>query len=187
MSDMADEWVFANGLRLDYRAPEPTLARRMNRAQLTILSGGQAGADRAALDWAMAHGVPHGGWCPKGRRAEDGAVPARYALRETPGADYAERTEWNVRDAEATVIFSIGATLSGGSRKTLELAQQYGKPVLHLAASDTASPHAARLRDFLVAHRVSRLNVAGPRASEEAGIADFVNAVLSGALESGKG
>ncbi|MGI8605082.1 MAG: YpsA SLOG family protein [Verrucomicrobiales bacterium] len=65
---------------------------------IRIISGGQTGADRAALDWAIANGVPHGGWCPKGRLAEDGPIPDRYQLTETPTANYLQRNEWNVRD-----------------------------------------------------------------------------------------
>ena len=80
-----------------------------------IVSGGQTGADRAALDFALAHEIPHGGWCPAGRWAEDGVLDAGYQLHETPGADPAERTEWNVRDTEATAILSICAALSGGA------------------------------------------------------------------------
>ena len=70
-----------------------------------IVSGGQTGADRAALDWAIERGIPHGGWCPRGRRAEDGRIDRRYALRETPAHDYQQRTRWNVRDSDGTLIF----------------------------------------------------------------------------------
>lgn len=81
---------------------------------MKILSGGQTGTDRAALDWAIAHGIPHGGWCPKGRKAEDGPIDGRYQLQETPSSSYVERTEWNVRDSDGTVVFSIAAVLTGG-------------------------------------------------------------------------
>ena len=69
-----------------------------------IISGGQIGVDRAALDWAIAHNIQHGGWCPTGRRAEDGIIPERYRLREAPGRNYQQRTKWNVRDSDATLI-----------------------------------------------------------------------------------
>jgi predicted Rossmann-fold nucleotide-binding protein len=82
---------------------------------LKIISGGQTGADRAALDFAIKHGMPHGGWCPQGRIAEDGPIDAKYQLHETPSADYVQRTEWNVRDSDGTVIFSVGKELSGCS------------------------------------------------------------------------
>src|SRR6266542_4186564 len=92
-----------------------------------IVSGGQTGADRTALDWAIAHGVPHGGWCPKGRKAEDGPIDARYELVETTSSDYLQRTEWNVRDSDGTVVFSIATMLTGGSKKTVDLAHKHRK------------------------------------------------------------
>ena len=74
---------------------------------LTIYSGGQTGADRAALDWAISENIPHGGWCPRGRKAENGRIPARYQLQETVSTGYAERTERNVMEADATVVFTL--------------------------------------------------------------------------------
>jgi Circularly permutated YpsA SLOG family len=141
-----------------------------------IISGGQTGADRAALDWAMLHGVPCGGWCPKGRKAEDGIIDGKYPLKESPSGTYIQRTEWNVRDSDGTVIFSISPTLSGGSKKTLEFALKYKKPYLHLhAAHDDA---AERLRRFLAESEIQILNVAGPRVSSQPGVAQFVIATL---------
>src|SRR5260221_13349632 len=90
-----------------------------------IVSGGQTGADRAALDWALAHNVECGGWCPKGRKPEDRPIHPKYPLKETPSATYIRRTEWNVRDSDATVLFSIGSTLTGGSRRTMEFARKH--------------------------------------------------------------
>jgi Circularly permutated YpsA SLOG family len=147
-----------------------------------IISGGQTGADRAALDFAMAHGIPHGGWCPQGRRAEDGAISNRYNLRETPGVDYAQRTEWNVRDSDGTVIFSINPNLSGGSQKTAKFTMLYHKPLLHLVRSDNEDS-AARLKRFILDHGIKFLNVAGPRQSEEPEIGDFVRGVLEHLLK----
>ena len=147
-----------------------------------IISGGQSGADRAALDWAIAHDVPHGGWCPKRRRAEDGPLSAQYRLQETPTANYLQRTEWNIRDSDATVIFSIAPKLTGGSLKTAALAKKHGKPLLHLSAA-AASPHASALREFMTANRIQRLNVAGPRASKEPEVAAFVRTVLNQAFK----
>jgi hypothetical protein len=113
----------------------------MSWAGMKILSGGQTGADRAALDFAIAHGIPPGRWCPKGRNSEDGTIDPRNQLKETPSADYVQRTEWNVRDSDGTVVFSIAAALTGGSRKTVELARRQQKPVLHLARqSGPAAP-----------------------------------------------
>lgn len=100
----------------------------MNLQSLKIVSGGQTGADRAGLDWAIKHGIPYGGWCCKGRRSEDGSIPSQYQLQETPSTNYLQRTEWNVRDSDGTVIFSLAERLSGGSLKTLEFAIKHRKP-----------------------------------------------------------
>ena len=105
----------------------------------TIVLGGQTGADRAALDWALEHNVPTGGWCPKGRKAEDGPIDPKYPLKETPSSSYLQRTEWNVRESDATVLFSIQPTLSGGSKRTMEFAQKHRKADLHLCAGGKAA------------------------------------------------
>ena len=102
---------------------------------LKIVSGGQTGADRAALDWAIANGVDYGGWCPKGRRSEDGTIPSQYQLQETLSTDYLQRTEWNVRDSDGTVIFSLGEHLTGGSWRTVEFAIKHRKPHIHISAA----------------------------------------------------
>jgi hypothetical protein len=151
--------------------------------ELVIVSGGQTGADRAALDWAIARGLPHGGWCPRGRRAEDGTIPARYALRETPSEEYPERTGWNVRDSDGTVILTLGAELTGGSAYTAEVARALGRPWLHLAeARDGVAGAGAALRAFVERGRLRVLNVAGPRASGAPGIARYTAAVLDAAF-----
>jgi hypothetical protein len=148
--------------------------------KITIISGGQTGADRAALDFAVANDMMHGGWCPRNRRAEDGIIPLRYLLQETPSGHYSQRTQWNVRDSDATAIFSIRPRVSGGTRLTFELAQRLGKPVVHLSRDEIGIEAAAtNLRAFLEAHAVQALNVAGPRASQEPEIGAFVNAVLA--------
>lgn len=146
-----------------------------------IVSGGQSGADRAALDWAIANGFEHGGWCPRGRRAEDGEIDRRYRLHETPSDDYLTRTGWNVRDSDATVIFSTAAGLAGGSDATRRSALELGRPCLHLSRANGGDP-AAELREFVGGHAVRVLNVAGPRASEEPEVGAFVESVLSSAL-----
>jgi len=143
-----------------------------------IVSGGQTGADRAALDWAIEHGIPHGGWCPKGRRAEDGPIAGRYQLQETPSANYVQRTEWNARDSDGTVVFSIGDILMGGSQKTVELARKRGRPVLHLSKASGIAVAEAALRRFIGEHGIKVLNVAGPRASKEPEVGAFVKEVL---------
>jgi hypothetical protein len=158
--------------------------------ELTIVSGGQTGVDRAALDFAIERGIAHGGWCPRGRLAEDGVIPSRYALRETPSRRYAERTEWNVRDCDATAIFTIAAAVSGGTSLTLACARRLGKPVLHVSRDHMAALHgeidaaaaaASLLLAFLNDNGVRTLNVAGPRGSQE-DVVPFVRDVLQKAL-----
>ncbi len=147
-----------------------------------IISGGQTGADRAALDWAIKRGTPHGGWCPKGRKAEDGTIDQRYHLVETPTDDYSLRTEWNVRDSDATAVFSIAKELLGGSLLTFALAEKYNKPVIHLCKQDERANHAHALRSFIDRFGISVLNIAGPRESNEPGVYQFVSGILDQAL-----
>ena len=147
-----------------------------------IISGGQTGADIAALDFAIANGIPHGGWCPAGRKSEDGPIDRRYQLKETASSGYVQRTEWNARDSDGTVVFSIEPELSGGSKKTVFLAHKHGKPVLRISRDGgPASPEQA-LRRFIQENNIKALNVAGPRASTEPNVYDFVLEVLSKAL-----
>jgi hypothetical protein len=150
-----------------------------------IVSGGQTGADRAALDFAIMRGIPHGGWCPKGRCAEDGLIPPAYRLSETPTSDNAQRTEWNVRDSDGTVVFSIAEVLTGGSMKTVDLAHNHGKPVLHISRDGGPSSPEQPLIRFIRDNRIRVLNVAGPRASTEPGVAAFVQQVLARAFPEG--
>ena len=135
-----------------------------------IVSGGQTGADRAALDWTIEHGVPHGGWCPAGRRAEDGPLDSKYQLSETESKRYRSRTVRNVRDSDATLIVNLGE-LEGGSLETLRIAEQRGKPV-RVVQMD--SPYGdeliADLRAWLLDNAIRILNVAGPRGSKRPGI-----------------
>ncbi len=118
--------------------------------------------------------MPHGGWCPKGRAAEDGTIPLEYRLIETPGSDAAQRTEWNVRDSDATVIFSIQARLSGGSALTAQFAAQLARPCLHLCKQTDGERSATRLSAFVREYGPATLNIAGPRETEEPGIGSFV-------------
>lgn len=146
-----------------------------------IISGGQAGVDRAALDAAAALGIPCGGWCPKSRRAEDGAIPARYPLTETASKDYRVRTQRNVRDSDGTLILAYGP-LSGGSALTRRLAQKMNKPCLVVDLSQR--PRAREVRSWLVSSLIRVLNVAGPRASRHpdlhAQARRFLRRVLAG-------
>jgi hypothetical protein len=145
-----------------------------------IVCGGQTGADRAALDWAIAHGVPHGGWCPAGRMAEDGVIPARYPLAEVPDGGYRQRTEANVRDSDATLILSIAPELTGGSHETMLFARRLAKPWLHL---HPGMDWRQALRAWIKANAISTLNVAGPRASEAPDIGSFTVEVLDALVD----
>ena len=149
---------------------------------MMLVSGGQTGADRAALDVALELGLDHGGWVPKGRAAEDGPLPDRYRVRETPSEDPAERTERNVADSDATLLISHGP-LAGGSELTRRVAARLGKPVLHVELGRLGAAEAAdRIARWLGGLRCRTLNVAGPRASEEPGIYAAASAVLRHAL-----
>lgn len=145
---------------------------------IKIVSGGQTGADRAALDWAIDNSIPHGGWCPKGRKAEDGEIDARYQLQESTSASYLQRTEWNVRDSTGTVIFTLRTELSGGSKKTADFAKKHKKPWIHLHEDLGIEECAAQLKRFIAENNVTVLNVAGSRGSKERGVAGFVCSVL---------
>ena len=142
---------------------------------ITIVTGGQTGVDRAALDVALALGIPAGGWCPQGRRAEDGPLPLRYPLRETPLPDYAQRTRWNIRDSDGTLVLTLGP-LQGGTALTVEETQQSGKPVFVVDLAQAVP--VTDVRDWIEAHRIRTLNVAGPRASEASGIYEEARACL---------
>ncbi len=129
-----------------------------------IISGGQTGADRAALDFAILHGIPYGGWVPRGRRTEDGTLPQKYRLEEMPTPDYAQRTEKNVLSADGTLVVSHGY-LKGGSALTVFLAERHGKPCIHADLGEWSVRDAAeRIRKWLRDQRIGVLNVAGPRA-----------------------
>lgn len=132
-----------------------------------IVSGGQTGVDRAALDAAIALGIAHGGWCPAGRLSEDGSVPSRYELRETSSSEYPERTEQNVIDSDATLILYTDK-LKGGTRLTKRFCVQHGKP--HLSVRLDQPSKKSEVRDWLSAWRPTCLNVAGPRESTSPGI-----------------
>jgi len=147
-----------------------------------IISGGQTGADRAGLDAAIQRGVPHGGWCPEGRRAEDGRIPDCYQLRETYGFSYLIRTEKNVQISDGTIIFTLG-DLRGGSARTKDFAILHGKPWLHLPL-DTLElfETAETVKSFIATHSIRTLNVAGSRESTEPGIHQRVCRIMDRVL-----
>ena len=134
----------------------------------TIISGGQTGVDRAALDTAIELDIPHTGWCPAGRLAEDGKLDEHYRLSETPTSDYLERTEWNVRDSDATLILNPGDNLEGGTAATCKYTRCYHKPCLVINLHQP--PAINGFRKWINAHNISRLNIAGPRESKQPGI-----------------
>lgn len=151
-----------------------------------IVSGGQTGVDRAALDVALELGISCGGWCPKGRLAEDGPIPGRYPLRETRTARYARRTLWNVRDSDATLILAR-EPLVGGTAYTERCSRELERPCL-VVAPDAADPATLmRVRAWLAANDVEILNVAGPRESGAPGIHALAAAFLRALLGSQDG
>lgn len=140
-----------------------------------VVSGGQTGVDRAALDAARAAGLPGGGWCPRGRLAEDGPIDPGYPLAETPTADYAQRTEWNVRDSDATLVVTRGRA-TGGTALTITFARSHGRPLLVVDLSRDPSPE--EVSRWIEARGVGVLNVAGPRESQRPGIGREAQAFL---------
>lgn len=135
-----------------------------------IISGGQTGADRAALDAAIKLSIPHGGWIPKGRLTENGPLGPEYQLKETRTSGYAERTEKNVLEADGTLIVSRGP-LTGGSEYTREMAVRHHRPWLHIDLNNRAAFQAATvINKWIFGKKIEILNVAGPRASKDSKI-----------------
>jgi hypothetical protein len=150
----------------NHHPPLASLSRQphpRHRGVLKIISGGQTGVDRAALDAAIDLGLAHGGWCPKGRRAEDGTIPDRYQLSELEGADYTARTRQNVLDSDGTLLLLLGE-LQGGSLLTWRCCQLSSQPVLIVRLLRPGPD--AKVQQWLESHHIHTLNVAGPRASK---------------------
>lgn len=142
----------------------------LSRRIRSIVSGGQTGADRAALDWALANGVDHGGWCPKGRKAEDGVLDERYRLHETASEGYLERTRRNVLHSDGTLLINFGE-LDGGSLETVKFAERYRKPLLVVRVDSGIQAAAVeQVLEWLCREPIKILNVAGPRESKRPGI-----------------
>lgn len=169
-------------------SPRPELSNVSDHEQLMkpivsrIVSGGQTGADRAGLDWAMANDIPHGGYCPSGRIAEDGTIPDRYRLTELRSHAYETRTERNTQESDGTIIFTISPQLAGGSLFTANCATKHGKRALHVWAEAPRATTVEAIRSFVIENRIAILNVAGSRESEEPEIGTFVQHVLTEAL-----
>jgi hypothetical protein len=148
-----------------------------------IISGGQTGADRAALDVALKLGIPHGGWVPKGRIAQDGLLAPKYRVQQMPTTSYPARTEQNVADSDGTVIFFRGK-LTGGSDYTREMALKHRKQMLGIDLSRTNHKDGASLiASWIKLYRVKVLNVAGSSASKDPGMYAEVAIILENVLQ----
>ena len=149
-----------------------------------IISGGQTGVDRAALDVAMRLGIAHGGWVPKGRLAEDGPLLSYYQLEEMPSEDYAARTEKNVVASDGTLIISRGQP-TGGTDYTRRMALKHGKQLLHidLAMGQQPSTAGSLIVSWIQMNHIEILNVAGPRASSDPAIYSDAATILAHALQ----
>ena len=134
-----------------------------------VVSGGQTGVDRAALDVALECGIQVSGYCPRGRKAEDGKIPKKYPLLETDSEDYETRTERNVEISDATLILNVGQ-LTGGTAATVGFAKKHGKPVLTVQLERELPGTSMECRHWLKQNNIRILNVAGPRASKVVGI-----------------
>jgi len=140
----------------------------MCKKKFKIISGGQTGVDRAALDAATDCGIPLGGWCPRGRLAEDGAISEKYPLKETTSANYSPRTRKNVEESDGTLILNEGDVLKGGTAYTKDTAVNMAKPFTVINLNDKRkTPKATR---WIKSNKIRVLNVAGPRESHFPGI-----------------
>jgi Circularly permutated YpsA SLOG family/Domain of unknown function (DUF6794) len=147
-----------------------------------IISGGQTGADRAALDVAIELGIPHGGWIPKGRKTEDGVLPDKYHLKEMPTGSYPKCIKQNVIDSEGTLIISHGK-ITGGSGLAWACAEKYNRPYLHVDLNSTSPFSATKAISYwLTHHDIEVLNVAGPRLSKDPDIYDATVSLLKSAV-----
>ncbi len=144
-----------------------------------VISGGQTGVDRAALDVARKLGLRSGGWCPRGRKAEDGTIAACYPLKESASAKYEQRTKWNVRDSDGTLVLTRGVP-TGGTALTIGIARRLGKPCLVLDLEQ--KPNVSQAWTWMEEHRIRMLNVAGPRESNAPGIHDEAKRFLQRVL-----
>jgi hypothetical protein len=171
---MSDE-----GIRHSGRVAADAAARAKGQVISKIISGGQTGVDRAALDVAMELGIECGGWCPKGRRAEGRPIPKRYPLKETPSTAYPQRTKRNVLDSDATLILTLRPP-QGGTALTIRLARSLQKP--YKVVKLNGAPDVEAVRSWLQRKKIRILNVAGPRESENPGIhsmaCDFLRRLL---------
>ena len=170
--------LLADGTNVEIMLPRRLQTSLPDWLPNMVVSGGQTGVDRAALDWACNHRIPHGGWCPQGRRASDGPLSVKYQLRETESAGYRQRTKLNVQDSDATLILNLGE-LDGGTLQTQQFAERMGKSHLVVQLDQCAPDESAgRITEWLIAGRFSTLNVAGPREEKRPGIYALTLSVL---------
>lgn len=137
------------------------------QTHFTIISGGQTGVDRAALDFALENKIPCSGWCPKGRIAEDGKISEKYPLNETPSSDYRERTKRNIEISDATLIIHAG-NIDKGTILTVDLCSKLNKPMYSVNLENKLA--IAKLMNWLQNNKIKNLNIAGPRESNSPGI-----------------
>jgi hypothetical protein len=147
-----------------------------NHRELKIISGGQTGADRAALDFALKHGINCGGWCPAGRVAEDGSIPDNYPLRETASSDPSERTVLNVNDSDGTLIICCSEP-DEGTMQAISMSKEAKKPVYIIRESDAIN--IVEFSIWLDVNKIQVLNVAGPRESNDRGVYEYAFDVLN--------
>ena len=146
---------------------------------MRIISGGQTGVDRAALDAALESGIEAGGWCPEGRKAEDGAIPKKYPVQVLKNAGYLQRTQKNAVNSDGTVIIYFGYP-TGGTEQTMVTCIREKKPYLLIDAQELSIERAAkRTKEFITIKKISTLNVAGPRANGEPSAYAYTRRVLS--------
>lgn len=162
--------------------PVPSAAEKktpkIRQGLVKIISGGQTGADRAALDAAIQVGIPHGGWLPRGRKTEDGPLSSNYALLEMDSPSYKKRTEKNVIESDATLIISFGS-LTGGSALTESFTIKHNRPCLVLDLHEITMDDAAYATEkWLRKLDIAVLNVAGPRASGQPFIYNAAKKIL---------
>ena len=150
---------------------------------MKIVSGGQTGVDRAALDSALECGVEAGGWCPEGRLAEDGIIPVHYPVQELPKAGYAERTKRNVIDSDGTAIIYFGYP-TGGTEQTIVFCIKERKPYVLIDAEELSVERASeKIKKFVGQNTISVLNVGGPRAGGEARAYAYAKKVILNVLQ----
>ena len=136
---------------------------------MILLSGGQTGVDRAALDFAMDNKIVCGGWCPRDRIAEDGVIPSKYPLKEAAAKFYSWRTELNVRDSDGTLVIYSG-TIGNGTDLTVKMAQKMDKPLIIINLDNIEITLEEKINKWLAENNVEILNIAGPRESTTPGI-----------------